>query len=215
MSVEILNIDCMEYMRKQPDKSFDLAIVDPPYGINIVKQMKKTVASKTSMMKGSNGIVGGDWDNAIPSKEYFLELRRVSNNQIIWGGNYFLDNLSATRCFCVWDKMNGTNPMADAELAWTSFSGSVRMFRMHHLSHGCDTKIHPTQKPVKLYEWLLVNYAKPGQRILDTHLGSGSSAIAAHNLGFDFVGCELDLDYYNAATKRFKQHTAQLTIFNS
>lgn len=214
MSVEILNIDCMEYMRKQPDKSFDLAIVDPPYGIEIVQEFEKTVKSKSSMMKGSNGIVGGHWDDAIPKKEYFDELKRISKNQIIWGGNYFLDYLGSTRCFCIWDKMNGTNPMADAELAWTNFSSSVRMYRMHHFSHGYDSKIHPTQKPVKLYEWLLVNYAKPGQRIIDTHLGSGSSAIAAHNLGFDFVGCELDSDYYNAATKRFKQHTAQLTIFN-
>ena len=121
-----------------------------------------------SMMKGSNGITGGHWDDAIPKKEYFAELFRVSKNQIIWGGNYFLDYLGATRCFCIWDKMNGTNPMADAELAWASFERSVRMFRMHHFSAGYESKIHPTQKPVALYNWLLTNYAKKGQRILDT-----------------------------------------------
>jgi site-specific DNA-methyltransferase (adenine-specific) len=215
MAIELLNIDCMEYMRTLPDKAFDLAIVDPPYGIGIVQQMEKTVASSSSMMKGSNGITGGHWDNAIPDAKYFLELKRVSKSQIIWGGNYFLDYLGATRCFCVWDKMNGTNPMADAELAWTSFESSVRMFRMHHFSAGYDAKTHPTQKPVKLYEWLLANYAKQGDRILDTHLGSGSSAIAAHYGGFDFVGCELDTDYFNAASKRFEQATAQLAMFGA
>ena len=213
MSIELLNMDCMKYMATLPDKAFDLCICDPPYGIGIVQQMEKTIASTSSMMKLSNGITGGHWDNAIPDAAYFEELKRVSHNQIIWGGNYFLDHLGATRCFCVWDKMNGTNPMADAELAWTSFGGSVRMFRMHHFSVGYDAKTHPTQKPVKLYEWLLTNYAKQGQRILDTHLGSGSSAIAAHNMGFDFVGMELDADYYAAACKRFEQHKAQGSLF--
>lgn len=213
MTIELLNIDCMEYMAEQPDGAFDLAIVDPPYGIGIVQQMEKTIASSSSMMKGSNGITGGHWDNVIPPAEYFTELKRVSDNQIIWGGNYFLDNLGSTRCFCVWDKMNGTNPMADAELAWTSFERSVRMFRMHHFSAGYDAKMHPTQKPVKLYEWLLTNYAKSGQRILDTHLGSGSSAIAAHYFGCDFVGCEIDPDYYQAAKERFDRGTAQRALF--
>ena len=215
MAVELLNIDCMEYMATLPDKAFDLAIVDPPYGIGIVQQMEKTIKSDSSMMKLSKGITGGYWDDCVPDAAYFDELRRVSLNQIIWGGNYFLDNLGSTRCFCVWDKMNGTNPMADAELAWTSFSGSVRMFRMHHFSSGYGEKQHPTQKPVKLYEWLLQNYAKQGDRILDTHLGSGSSAIAAHYGGFDFVGCELDTDYFNAASKRFEQATAQLAMFGA
>lgn len=215
MAIELLNIDCMEYMRTLPDKAFDLAIVDPPYGIGIVQQLEKHVKSDTSMMKLCKGIAGGHWDNAIPEGAYFDELRRVSKNQIIWGGNYFLDYLGSTRCFCVWDKMNGTNPMADAELAWTSFSGSVRMFRMHHFSAGYDEKQHPTQKPVKLYEWLLANYAKKGDKILDTHLGSGSSAIAAHYGGFDFVGCELDTDYFNAAKQRFEQATAQMAMFGA
>ena len=210
--IELLHCDCMEYMATVPDKYFDLAIVDPPYGIGIVQQMEKIVASKSSMMKGSNGITGGHWDDAIPKKEYFDELKRITKNQIIWGGNYFLDYLGATRCFCVWDKMNGTNPMADAELAWTSFERSVRMFRMHHFSAGYESKIHPTQKPVALYEWLLTNYAKKGQRVFDSHLGSASSAIAAHYFGVDFVGCELDKDYFEAAKARFDMATKQLAM---
>ena len=202
MSVEILNIDCMEYMRQQPDKSFDLAIVDPPYGINI--------SSNPVRQKHEKKL----WDLFIPNKEYFNELMRVSKNQIIWGGNYFLDYLSATQCFLIWDKIQPHDfSLAMCEMAWTSISSTAKIWRYSVLTE--KHKIHPTQKPVKLYEWLLVNYAKPGQRIIDTHLGSGSSAIAAHNFGVDFVGCELDSDYYNAATKRFKQHTAQLTIFNS
>lgn len=213
MSIELLNTDCMLYMAGLPDKAFDLAIVDPPYGIGIVQQMEKAIASSSSMMKLSKGITGGYWDNAIPAAEYFVELKRVSEHQIIWGGNYFLDHLGATRCFCVWDKMNGTNPMADAELAWTSFESSVRMFRMHHFSAGYDAKTHPTQKPVKLYEWLLTNFAKPGQRILDTHGGSMSIAIACHNLGYDLTLCELDEDYYKAGVARFEQHKAQGSLF--
>jgi len=211
--IELLNCDCMEYMKTVDDDAFDLAIVDPPYGIGIVQQMEKTIASASSMMKGSNGITGGHWDDAIPTAEYFAELKRVSKHQIIWGGNYFLDHLGATRCFLVWDKMNGTNPMADAELAWTSFKSSVRMFRMHHFSAGYDAKTHPTQKPVKLYEWLLKNYAKQGDKILDTHLGSGSSAIAAHNMKFDFTGMELDEKYFNDAKQRLNEHQKQGFLF--
>ena len=206
----------MEYMKGLPDKAFDLAIVDPPYGIDITKDLTKDNSKNKSFMSSSKSIIQGKhWDKSIPSGNYFMELKRVSENQIIWGGNYFLDYLNNTRCFCVWDKMNGTNSMADAELAWTSFDSSVRMFRMHHFSAGYDAKIHPTQKPVKLYQWLLTNYAKQGDRILDTHLGSGSSAIAAHYGGFDFVGCELDTDYFNAASKRFEQATAQMAMFGA
>ena len=210
MSIELLHIDCMEYMATLPDKAFELAIVDPPYGIGIVKAIQKsTVTCTSSMFKMTKGGDGSDFDSAIPPKEYFYELQRVSTNQIIWGGNYFLDFLGATRCIVVWDKMNGTNPMADAEIAWSSLNSKVRIFRMHHFSHGYGDKIHSCQKPVKLYKWLLQNYAKPGDRILDTHLGSGSSAIAAHYAGFDFVGCELDEDYYKAACKRFDHETKQ------
>lgn len=211
--MKITNECNMELMARYPDNHFDLAIVDPPYGINIVSEFKKTTESSSSMMKGMNGISGGEWDNEIPSKEYFQELKRVSKNQIIWGGNYFLDFLNATRCFVSWDKMNGTNNMADFELAWTSFDKSCRRFSMHHFSTGYGKKIHPTQKPIKLYEWLLMNYAKEGDKILDTHLGSGSIAIACHNLGFDLTACELDTEYYNAAMKRLEQHQQQIRIF--
>lgn len=209
----LIHGDCEEFMRDLPDKFFDLAVCDPPYGIGIVQQMEKTVKSKSSMMKLSKGITGGHWDNKIPDSAYFEELKRVSKNQIIWGGNYFLDYLGSTRCFCVWDKMNGTNPMADAELAWTSFAGSVRMFRMHHFSAGYDEKIHPTQKPVKLYEWILKNYAKPGQTILDTHGGSMSSVIAALNMGFEITCIEKDDDYFNAAVERVIKSQQQQKLF--
>ena len=201
--IELLNIDCMAYMATLPDKAFDLAIVDPPYGIGV-----------NSMNMGSRKTVKPDrrnWDDCVPDAEYFQELMRVSNNQIIWGGNYF--NLPPTRCFLIWDKgeMMYNRSFADCEQAWTSFDKSARMYK----KNPTDTsRIHPTQKPVRLYDWLLHNYAKPGQRILDTHLGSGSSAIAAHYYGVDFVGCELDEDYYNAAKKRFVLSTAQRTLFD-
>jgi site-specific DNA-methyltransferase (adenine-specific) len=205
--------DCMDVMKEFPDKHFDLAIVDPPYGIGIVSQFKKITESKSSMMRGMNGITGGEWDSATPNGQYFAELRRVSKNQIIWGGNYFIDHLNSTRCFLSWDKMNGTNNMADFELAWTSFDSSCRRFAMHHFSTGYDTKIHPTQKPVALYKWLLKNYATPGQRILDTHLGSGSHAIACHYAGMHLTACEIDADYFEAAKERIKRETSQLDLF--
>lgn len=210
--LSLYHADCMDVMRQFPDKHFDLAIVDPPYGIGIVSQFKKTTESKSSMMRGMNGITGGEWDSATPNGQYFSEIRRISKNQIIWGGNYFLDHLNSTRCFLSWDKMNGTNNMADFELAWTSFDSSCRRFAMHHFSAGYDTKIHPTQKPVALYRWLLAKYAQPGQRILDTHLGSGSHAIAAHYAGMDFTGIELDADYFKASCERIKRETSQMTF---
>lgn len=206
-------MDCMELMRGFVDDQFDIAIVDPPYGIGIVSQFKKTTESKRSMMRGMNGITGSEWDGATPDGQYFEELRRVSKHQIIWGGNYFLDHLTATRCFLSWDKMNGTNNMADFELAWTSFDGSCRRFPMHHFSAGYDAKIHPTQKPVALYRWLLANYAKTGDKILDTHLGSMSHAIAAHYAGLHLTGCELDPDYFAAGIERVKRETAQMDMF--
>ena len=199
--IELLNCDCMEYMATVPDKYFDLAIVDPPYGIG-----DKFKGGKTGKMN-FNEIVNKDWDK-VPSDEYFNELQRVSKNQIIWGGNYF--NLPPTRCFIVWDKMISEDfSLAMAELAWTSFDKLAKIYKLQVPKNG---KIHPTQKPVKLYEWLLTNYAKKGQRILDTHLGSGSSAIAAHYFGVDFVGCELDKDYFEAAKARFDMATKQLAM---
>jgi site-specific DNA-methyltransferase (adenine-specific) len=203
----------MTAMASMKDKEFELAIVDPPYGIGIVEAIKKSTKKGTSsMFKMTKGGNGADFDKAIPSGEYFSELFRISNNQIIWGGNYFLDYLGSTNGFVVWDKMNGTNPMADAELAWTSFKGASRMFRMHHFSTGYGVKIHPTQKPIALYQWLIKNYAKPGDKILDTHLGSGSSAIAADIMGYDFTGYEIDEDYYKAALDRFNRHKQQCVL---
>jgi len=196
----IYNQDCMDAMKEMSDNQFDLAIVDPPYGINITKQSGFGTLNKD---KSKN------WDSAIPTKEYFAELKRVSKNQIVWGGNYFLTYLENTKCCISWDKMNGTNDMADFELAWTSFDKPCRRFSMHHFSSGYGKKIHPTQKPTKLYEWLLVNYAKEGDTILDTHLGSGSIAIACHNLGFDLTGYEIDKEYFEAAKKRIEQHKQQ------
>ena len=196
MTVEILNMDCIEYMRSLPDNAFDLAIVDPPYGIGIAKNPVRQAHEKKQ------------WDNAIPEKAYFEQLTRVSKNQIIWGGNYFLDHLGNTQGFLIWDKKQPHDfSLAMCEMAWMSFQKPAKIFSYSVLAE--TGKQHPTQKPVKLYEWLLANYAKEGDRILDTHLGSGSSAIAAYYGGFDFVGTELDPDYYEAAKARFKRETAQ------
>jgi len=208
MTIELLNVDCMEYMRALPDKAFDLAIVDPPYGIN---------AANMVMGKGKNKewTPGKTWDMAIPDAAYFDELGRVSGNQIIFGGNYF--GLPPTGGWIFWDKERGKDvSFSDGELAWTSFLNVIKKAPIRFDGFiGADVqRIHPTQKPVKLYQWLLTNYAKPGQRILDTHLGSGSSAIAAHYFGADFVGCELDPDYYKAATDRFDYATAQQAMFS-
>lgn len=201
--IQVYNEDCMNIMQQYEDGYFDLAIVDPPYGINVQKQ------SKFGNKKDSK-----IWDSTPPKKEYFNELKRVSKNQIIWGGNYF--DLPPTRCFLIWDKQNGSNDMADAELAWTSFQKSVRMYR-GHIFKGIGNinykSIHPTQKPIKLYNWILENYAKPDFKILDTHLGSGSNAIACHYYGCSLVAAELDKEYYNESLKRFKQQTAQIKLF--
>jgi len=196
----------MKLMARYEDNYFDLAIVDPPYGIG--DKFKGGNSGKMNF----NEVVEKGWDNETPSKEYFNELKRVSKDQIIWGGNYFLDNLGNTRCFICWDKKISEDfTLAMAELAWTSFDKLAKIFRMSVPKTG--GKIHPTQKPVKLYEWLLMNYAKEGDKILDTHLGSGSIALACHNLNFDLTACELDTEYYNDAMKRLKQHQQQLTMF--
>ena len=210
--IELLNMDCMDYMREQLDKSFDLAIVDPPYGIGADKQKPSISPSKNGNRRRIEW--DGHWDDKTPEDTYFIELERISKNRIIWGGNYF--NMKPSRCWLIWDKVQEFSG-ADFEMAWTSFNSSAKAFRyprcmMHHYPDG-ENRIHPTQKPVKLYEWLLTNYAEPGQRILDTHLGSGSSAIAAHYFGVDFVGIEIDEDYYNAAVERFNNETAQEALF--
>jgi len=200
----------MEYVAGLPDKTFELAIIDPPYGNDLAAEKeRKPTATRSAQFK----FKCKEWDAAIPDSEYFKELFRVSKHQIIWGGNYFLDNLGNTNCIIVWDKQNPEGMrFSDGEMAWASFDTSLRVFRSMR-TYRMETQLHPTQKPVALYEWLLTNYAKPGDRILDTHLGSGSSAIAAHNLGFDFVGMELDADYYAAACRRFEAHKAQATLF--
>jgi len=214
--MKITNEDNMHLMARYPDGYFNLAIVDPPYGINADKKRGDT--GKNSHIKQKDYHFG-DWDNEIPKKEYFDELKRVSKHQIIWGGNYFLDYLKATSCFVVWDKKNGDNLYADCELAWCSFKTAVRKFewRWHgFLQQNMKDKqerIHPTEKPIQLYEWLLMNYAKEGDKILDTHLGSGSIAIACHNLGFDLTACELDKEYFDAAIKRINEHKQQLRMF--
>ena len=200
----LYNPDCMEYMATLPDKAFDLAIVDPPYGIGEDGGKCRTRGSKKT-----NGEKRG-WDNERPEREYFVELQRISSNQIIWGGNYFADLLPATRCWLYWQKDMGGD-FADGELAWTSFDKVLKQFKKR--SETFD-RIHPTQKPVKLYEWLLTNYAKPGQRILDTHLGSMSSVIASNNLGFEMVGCELDEDYYASGCERAKNALRQVRMFD-
>jgi site-specific DNA-methyltransferase (adenine-specific) len=205
--IDLRHQDCMEYMATLPDKAFDLAIVDPPYGIG--KRILGTWGKKTGMNEAVK------WDKA-PGEDYFSELFRVSRDQIIWGANYFVKHIPASMGWISWDKMNGTNNLSDFELAFTSFQDkTARRFSMHHFSAGYDPKIHPTQKPVALYRWLLKNYAKPGQRILDTHLGSGSIAIACDIEGFDLVGCEIDADYIAGARKRLADHQAQPRLFDA
>lgn len=206
-----------------PDKAFDLAIVDPPYGIGFDGNTTvKGKSGKASTFTDKQHHIKKEWDVSRPAAEYFAELQRVSKNQIIWGGNYFADLLPPRKGWIFWDKKitnaNNTN-FSDGELAWTSFNCILRRFTYDWIGFGYlnnpqrEKKIHPTQKPVALYEWILTHYAKPGDKILDTHLGSGSSRIAAYNLGFDFVGCEIDPDYFKAQEERFAAHTAQMNLF--
>ena len=220
-NTKVFNMDCMEAMRNTPDKFYDLAIVDPPYGIGADSQNE-------SYSQGKNGEgrrhrknwERKGWDDAIPAVEYWAELFRVSKNQIVWGGNYMTEHLKPSKCWLIWDKMQEFTG-SDFEMAWTSFDKASKAFRMTRIEaysnnnkNEKDTgiKIHPTQKPVKLYEWLLHHYAKPTDKILDTHLGSGSSRIAAYKGGYDFTGYEIDHDYYNDGNKRFNQFKSQTTI---
>ena len=202
--INLHNIDCMTALKEMSDNEFDLAIVDPPYGIGGGSNTKK---------------MNVDWDNTLPTKKYFDELCRVSKNQIIWGGNYMCKKIPFySNHTIIWDKENGDSFMSDGEIAFTSIKKqTIKFFRLFWMSNMMKAKekplIHPTQKPIQLYEWLLINYAKEGDRILDTHLGSGSIAIACHNLGFDLEGYELDKDYFEAATKRLKNHQAQKRLF--
>lgn len=195
--ISLYNGDCMEYMKSLPDGFFDLAIVDPDYALNGKISKGGTWAKK---YKGFDGALEGK-----PTKEYFDELFRISKNQIVWGGNYFIDLLYPTRCFLIWDKKARMNTLADCEMAWTSFDKNAKIFT--HPRNTSEKRVHICQKPIALYEWIMNNYAKPNERILDTHLGSGSSAIAAHRLGFEFVGVEINKQYFDSALTRIKKHT--------
>lgn len=205
--ITISNECNMQLMARYPDKYFDLAIVDPPYGIG---------ASEMTMGSGKNKKYkkGKNWDNQTPTKDYFIELTRISKNQIIWGGNYF--QLPLTKSWILWDKgIYWDCDFADGEMAWTSFERVLRIAKIRYKGFlGADKeRIHPTQKPVALYKWLLDKYAKPNDKILDTHLGSGSIAIACHDYGFDLTACELDKEYFDKAMQRINNHTNQQKLF--
>lgn len=211
-------MDCIEFMQSVPDKFYDLAIVDPPYGIGEdgSKNIKRT--GGVAKPKNYKSFAGNDLQS--PELIYFQQLKRISNNQIIWGANHFISKIPFnSSCWIVWDKDNGETDFADCELAYTSFKSAVRKFkftwngmRQENMKNK-EIRLHPTQKPVKLYEWLLMNYAKEGDKILDTHGGSQSSRIACYNLGFELDIIELDKDYFDAGNKRFEQHKKQLTLF--
>ena len=205
------NEDNMIMMARYPDDYFDLAIIDPPYGIGFGAFNRTNKASDGTRIKADK-YKNSDWDNGIPTEEYFKELFRVSKNQIVWGGNYF--NLPPNQNFIFWYKQNPVSNFSDGEYAWTSFKKPALCFDYRYYGNlegntSASKKYHPTQKPVKLYEWTLTNYAKEGDKILDTHRGSASLDIACHNLGFDLVTCELDTDYFNDGNKRLKQHQQQ------
>lgn len=215
----IYNCDCIELMKQYSDNHFDLAIVDPPYGIDAAEafggEQRKSgngVAMKTAFAKKN-------WDSEIPKKEYFDELKRISKNQIIWGANYMTTYLPPSMGWIVWDKDNGTTKFSDCELAYSSFDKALRKFKymwngmLQENMKNKEIRIHPTQKPIQLYEWLLTNYAKQGDKILDTHLGSGSHAIACNNLGFELTACELDKDYFEASIERIKREAQQERLF--
>ena len=215
---QAFNMDCLEAMREMPDKAFDLAVVDPIYGGVTQGGYMKNLDSTTKLAKPIQYNLAL-WNQPKTGKEYFSELFRVSKNSIVWGGNYFVEEINRnSQCWIVWDKQN-TGGFADFEMAWTSFDSASRIFRftwngmLQEDMKNKEVRIHPTQKPVALYKWILSRYAKPGDKILDTHLGSGSSRIAAYDLGFDFVGYEIDKEYFDKQEERFAKHTAQTSLF--
>lgn len=203
---ELYNMDCMEGMKEIPDKYFELAIVDPPYGININHNMGRRKGDKKSSYKKVL------WDSESPTQTYFDELFRVSKNQIIWGANYYIDKLEPTKSFVTWIKPQISEKMSFAmsELAWTSHDKTSKVIELFSIEKN---RIHPTQKPVALYTWLLNNYAEKGDKILDTHVGSASSLIACHRAGFDFMGFELDEDYFEKASERLEEERNQISLF--
>lgn len=205
----ITNEDNMQLMSRYPDNYFELAIVDPPYGINM------SMGHKGSEKRGDKNkykkFAGGD--NSIPTKEYFNELFRISVNQVIWGANYMTEFLEPKSSWIIWDKKQPEDfTMAMAELAWNSFGSPMKIYQKRVVGAD-DVRLHPTQKPVALYKWLLDKYAKDGDKILDTHLGSGSIALACHDYGFELTACELDTEYYEKAVERIKNHVAQQKLF--
>lgn len=204
--ITITNEDNMELMARYPDNYFDLAIVDPPYGININVSMGRRKGDKKSNYYKFAGN-----DNSIPTAEYFNELKRVSKEQIVWGGNYMIEHLTPSPCWLLWDKgFSEDVTFAQFEMAWTSFTSSAKKYDKHPSQQN---RIHPTQKPTSLYKWLLDKYAKQGDKILDTHLGSGSIAIACHDYDFELTACELDSEYYEKAIQRIKSYTNQQKLF--
>jgi site-specific DNA-methyltransferase (adenine-specific) len=207
---EVYNDDCMAVMARYPDKYFDLAVVDPPYGIKRSGQVETFTKNTKHKRKYFND---KKWDESPPDEIYFNELFRVSKNQIIWGANYFTNFLNPSMGWIFWDKGQDLT-MSDGELAYTSFNRALRRIKINRGQLMIEGgTLHPTQKPIKLYDWIYHNYAKPTDLILDTHLGSGSSRIAAHKSGLSFVGCELDKEYFDAQEKRFKDYVSQLRLF--
>ena len=209
----VYNEDCVEGLKRFSDNHFDLAIVDPPYGLG--KRTTDGGSKKNTQTKFMDDIRRSNWDDNVPTAEYWEQLFRVSKNQIVWGGNYFLDYLGKCVAPIIWDKVNGTTHFADGEMAWTSFNvGTLRIYKKHLGSTEANReRMHPTQKPICLYDWQLKKFAKEGDLILDTHLGSGSSRIAAYKGGFNFVGFEIDKEYYEKQEKRFNDFKSQLRLF--
>ena len=211
-NIKLYNADCMEVMRTFKDNQFDLALVDPPYGIGVDGQKQSINLNNPKANRKAHDFKG--WDNEIPTAEYFAELERVSKNQIIWGANYFVEHLhKGTKGWVVWYKGQEGLTMSDAELAYSSFDCATRVVKINRVELLKDGTVHPTQKPIKLYKWLLKNYAKEGDTILDTHFGSLSIGIACHDMKFDLTAIELDKDYYEQAKQRLINHQRQLTLF--
>lgn len=209
--IQITNEDNIQLMSRYEDNYFDLAIVDPPYGIKRDGHTGSNCQNKKHNWKKYNF---NNWDTKIPNKEYFIELERVSKNQIIWGANYFVKHLNkGTMGWIVWFKGQMGLTMSDCELAYSSFQKATRCVNINRCDLSRQKTIHPTEKPIRLYQWLLDNYAQKNDKILDTHLGSGSIAIACHNLGFELTACELDIEYYEASIKRIKNHISQQRLF--
>ena len=212
--ITITNEDCMDLLKRTPDKLYDLAICDPPYGIDMDNQKVRVKPKRPNsyLRAGQNQYKDSDWDKEIPTKEYFTELQRVSKNQIIWGANYFCEFIPNGKGWIYWDKQMGDNNFSSGEFAYQSIQVKSSSLSIPSMRVS-GTRIHPTQKPVALYKWLLDKYAKKGDKILDTHLGSGSIAIACHDYGYELTACELDKEYYDKAIQRIKNHVSQLKLF--